>query len=593
MIADVFRVELLLATRRPRYRIACRVYAGWLVLQLSALFLRYYGEADIVSPVVFVDHYIATFLTQQYFLMLLGMPVLVAGAITEEKSRGTLQYLLTTDLSSASIVVGKLLAGMVQGGIVLLMGLPILCFLAPCGAFDLPRLGLLVVATLAPLFAWSAASILVSVWSRQTRRAILALYLLILVGVLAPDGLASLQTALAPYTGPGSSLRPLRAVLIFVYDTFQLLNPSYVLMPAWAVHDSSELGVRLLQSSLAWALLGIACTLLAIARLRPAYCKQLGYTQRRRGRIAGWFRARVTDDPVRWKEQHIEGLAPHPLLRAIPTWVGVMVIAGFTLMSAHKGAGPTVSGPGVLVALLSTLAVAVRCSAAVSGERERQTWEAVLLAPLAIRHLIASKLRGVIAATYPYLAAYAIPAMAVCIYHGDLRSLLVLTVGVFATFIAMQFIGGAGLWASARSNNSWLALLGTLTVGYIGGGLVVLFGLPVTAIAAFYICLFLTPFLVVFDVNFTGPASAVMMVVLCCVGLAAVFLKFTSYFILQAERRVLQERTPYWKSGFNCGYALEQYMQRLGETRHELQESRAAAVPEETLPFAEPVGPPV
>ena len=33
-------------------------------------------------------------------------------------------------------------------------------------------------------------------------------------------------------------------------------------------------------------------------------------------------RARVHGDPLRWKERHVEGVAPLALLRATPRWLG-------------------------------------------------------------------------------------------------------------------------------------------------------------------------------------------------------------------------------------------------------------------------------
>src|SRR5262245_23772397 len=131
MIQDVFTLEMLRADRRPRYRIAARAYAAWLLIQFASLYLDYVARSDVLSPVVFVDTYVLLFFRQQLLLILLGVPVFVAGTIAEEKSRGTLQDWLTTDLSSASIVIGKLLAGVMQTGLVLLMGLPFLCFLGP------------------------------------------------------------------------------------------------------------------------------------------------------------------------------------------------------------------------------------------------------------------------------------------------------------------------------------------------------------------------------------------------------------------------------------------------------------------------------
>jgi ABC-type transport system involved in multi-copper enzyme maturation permease subunit len=602
MISDVFSLEMLRADRRPRYRIAAKGYAAWLLLQFATLYIDYFANSHLRSPVEFVDTYVLLLFRQQLLLILLGVPVFVAGAITEEKSRGTLQDLLTTDLSSASIVIGKILAGIAQAGLVLLMGLPFLCFLGPCAACDAPRLMLVVGHTLTVLFGWSAVSILVSVWARQTRRAILALYLMVAAVFGGSHLLDWVVVNVLPITQapPGSRMASVKEVLTATHQTLAHLDPEYLFGPAGGMHDSAELGRRLGSLSSWWLALGVVALVLAVWRLRPAYRRQLEAAGRKPGRLARWFRARVTDDPVCWKEQHVEGLAPLRVLRAIPTWVGIVLIVALTLYAMKVSATPrwaSMLSAGLL--LLSTLAVAVRCSSAVSGERERQTWEAVLLTPLAIRRLIASKLRGVVAATYPYVAAFAIPALGIPAYLGESDLFLVLAVWIFATVVAIQFIGAVGVWCSARMRSSWIALIATLGIGYLGGGLVALFGVPIVTIVLFYIMLFLSPIFIVFNLGMSGsPATMqVILIVSSCVGIAAVFLRLASHFILQAERLVLKERTPFWKSGFNCGYALEQYMQALGETSRELREDEQAPrfdaepVGEAPLPYAEPVGP--
>ena len=55
---------------------------------------------------------------------------------------------------------------------------------------------------------------------------------------------------------------------------------------------------------------------------------------------------------------------------------------------------------------------------AISSERERQTWEALLLTPLSAGQIIRGKLWGVMAASYWYLLAYAAPAVTLSVLGG-------------------------------------------------------------------------------------------------------------------------------------------------------------------------------
>src|SRR5262249_13105610 len=168
-------------SRRSRAYVFRWIYAGWLVLQVFGYAL-YYAMSSMMLPAsayavpTIAGWFVETFVVQQLILLLLATPVLTAGAVTDEKTRGTLQYLLTTDLPSWHIVVGKLLGRVTQVGLLVLTGLPLVCFLGVfCGVEPLSLLALLLVSVM-PIFALGCASLLASVWSRQTRDAVLGLY---------------------------------------------------------------------------------------------------------------------------------------------------------------------------------------------------------------------------------------------------------------------------------------------------------------------------------------------------------------------------------------------------------------------------------
>src|SRR5205823_3967805 len=80
----------------------------------------------------------------------------------------------------------------------------------------------------------------------------------------------------------------------------------------------------------------LACTALASCRLRAAYLRQLEGHGKRRVR---WWRVRrppVGRDALRWKERHVEGVAPLAVLRGLPSWLGVTLVAVATVLwSGH------------------------------------------------------------------------------------------------------------------------------------------------------------------------------------------------------------------------------------------------------------------
>ena len=212
---------------------------------------------------------------QQLLLVLLATPAFTAGAITDEKTRGTLQHMLTAHLTAGEIILGKLLGRMAQVAMLALVGLPALCFIGVFGGLH-PLLLLVVLAsTLVPMFAIGAASLLASVWCRQTRDAVLILYglggavwlLLWLVQDLAGYLAARIPVGASP--GLGTSL------VLALGSLLSYFNPLQVLEPAWTTGDLTEVGRRLIGSVVAWGLVGSVCLALATWRLRGAYLRQL------------------------------------------------------------------------------------------------------------------------------------------------------------------------------------------------------------------------------------------------------------------------------------------------------------------------------
>jgi ABC-type transport system involved in multi-copper enzyme maturation permease subunit len=576
MVGAVLQQEWLLGSRRNRLHLFRWLYSAWLIglvaygfayhvyqdrQRLSGLYvagttayLRFSSAPEVVG-----QWFAETFVTQQLLLLALATPAIVAGAITDEKRRGTLQYLLATDLESRHILVGKLLARVGQVGMVALTGLPLFALLAGFGGLEPIGLLAVAVALIVPLFAVASMALLASVWCRQTRDAVLATYVL---GTLA--GLA--------VWGFSGWLR--------------YFNPLYVLEPAWEAWrslDLAELGRRLLLSSLCWGTLGGVCLALATWRLRPAYFAELEKVRPGATRWYAAVRVPVGDEPIRWRERHVEGLAPTPELRRLPQWLGVVLVAGLTVCSSSlilllslpagvsvgdvlmalarfrpgrlavvmPSAGNGFLVQGLVVMLLASLIVGVRCSGAVTGERERKTWEALLLTPLSAKQMIRGKLWGIMGASYVYLLAYAAPALVLSVLGGAMALMWVL-LWLAVTVLAMYYVGAAGLWASVRSKNSWRALLGTMLAGYVGGLAIYLCTTPILAIAATIVGLMLMAIDKQLGTQLSVAAGSFqfdhrVFTVFTCIGLALLFWLMSRLFLSQAQRWIAdRERTRHW-----------------------------------------------
>src|SRR5690349_11551408 len=124
MVGPVFQLELMHGRHRRQHESYRLAYVGWLLAELLVVVLHYSSRIESLGyhfshPNVqagFVRDYINLFVVQQLVMLFIAVPSFTAGSITDAKTRGTLQDLLATDLTTAQILVGKLLAQLAQIG---------------------------------------------------------------------------------------------------------------------------------------------------------------------------------------------------------------------------------------------------------------------------------------------------------------------------------------------------------------------------------------------------------------------------------------------------------------------------------------------
>ena len=295
----------------------CSAYATWLILQFFVLAASNFSEALVLANGDalgrFASEYIAILVRQHFFLIVLVTPTFVAGAIADEKARGTLQDLLTAQLSSWEIVAGKLFGRLCRLAICAAVPPPI-AVIAGFGEVPILAVAAVAVVSLAPLFTLGALSLLASVWATQTRDAVLRVYLwLMLALTLAIVADAFLPTLIPlPLTVGGT-----RTWVGWLAEGLHSLNPIHVLEAGWGKFNRDEFLARLGLNAIGWGGVGGVVLLLSVWRLRPAFEKQLGAGARTRGgRSAAWRRAAVDDDPLAWKEREVEGIRPWPCCAA-------------------------------------------------------------------------------------------------------------------------------------------------------------------------------------------------------------------------------------------------------------------------------------
>ncbi|MFQ3592384.1 MAG: hypothetical protein SNJ82_04230, partial [Gemmataceae bacterium] len=181
MVTAVLQHELLLGGRRFSVQIMRWLLAGWLVLQVLWLYVLFQSEflhrqffasrrlwapltVQPSAPEVVGYWFVEIYVAQQILLLLVLIPALMAGAITEEKRKGTLQHLLLTEVRPTDLILGKMLGRFFQVIQVLLAGLPLFALLAGFAGLAPVTLLFIALSLIMPIFGLSAFTMLASVW---------------------------------------------------------------------------------------------------------------------------------------------------------------------------------------------------------------------------------------------------------------------------------------------------------------------------------------------------------------------------------------------------------------------------------------------
>jgi ABC-type transport system involved in multi-copper enzyme maturation permease subunit len=355
-------------------------------------------------------------LNVQLVLIVILTPVLSAGAIVREKERDTLLALFGTELGAREIVTGKALGRLIPVLTEILAVSPLVVLAATLADLPVDRIALALLQAACVTFVLVAGCLLLSLWTRRTADAIVGSYSLIIVSYLAG------QLVLTTISFPGV-LNPV-AVLDHLLDADRALD-------VWQVAFHLAFLVAA----------GTVFLALTAYRLRPV-C--LGLAEAHAPRWLWSFRPAIGGDPIVWREHHVLGLAPLPVLRMIPRWAGLLGVLAFASILAlgtldhvpwkycfgmlrkgefdaayaalrtglHRATIHDVDVMGMPMLVLGALTVCVRCGGSIMEEKRRKTWDDLQLTPLSREEMLYGKYNGILRATVLPLAVYALPMFA-------------------------------------------------------------------------------------------------------------------------------------------------------------------------------------
>src|SRR5262245_19565022 len=198
LLGPVFFTEILRFSRR-RVHATRIIYAVILLVTISYIWFAMTTYRRRSAPGLHDQAQLAATIFLVFFVVQLAIvglvtPIMVAGAIADEKEGRTLEFLLATDLRAREIVLGKLAARVASVFLVLLTGVPVLALLQFFGGIDPGELLAMAIVSLVSLYSVSCLSVMMSTLARRGRDAIVSTYFL-LGAYLALSALAGLLIA--------------------------------------------------------------------------------------------------------------------------------------------------------------------------------------------------------------------------------------------------------------------------------------------------------------------------------------------------------------------------------------------------------------
>jgi ABC-type transport system involved in multi-copper enzyme maturation permease subunit len=491
LIGPVFTREAITAPRRPWLYISRTAYVSALLVLVCTAWLLVTGT-QIVRNLGDMARF-GSMLFQIIAPLQLGLAIffsamLAAAGVAQEKDRRTLVLLLLTNLTNSELVLGKLLASLLNVLVLLAASLPLFMLSALLGGVSFTQIARVFAVTLATVVVAGSIGSTLALWREKTFQtlALTALILVFWLGageavawgafgqrwleapadvwaagfcpwqamIVATRPLIEAQDAL-PYFGHAINLFLLVAAAITValnltaIALVRVWNPSREVRPATRDDQALE------------SIWGQSEQSVALQREAPTRSVHAA---------AGSVR-QVWDNPILWREIRTWAYGRRVLI----VRVGYLLLTGlaaYALFAMTAANGLTLaSGSLVLVPLfvLSLVLINAQAVTSLTTERDGRALDLLLVTDLSAKEFVFGKLGGVFYNTKEMVLA----PMALCAYlwyAGDLggESLLYLFGGLAVMNV---FVAVLGLHSGMNYANSRTAIgvsLGTVFFLFIG-----------------------------------------------------------------------------------------------------------------------------
>jgi len=220
LVGPVFTREVVTAPRRGRFYVARAAYVGGLMLLIGTAWQVLAGTQDVrnIGDMARFGSIVFQILAPlQLALALFFSALLAASAVALEKDRKTLVLLLLTRLTNAELVLGKLLASMLNVLMLLAAAIPLFMLVALFGGVSFGQIARVTAVTLVTAVAAGSLGSTLALWREKTFQALAMTVLLIVLwlggGEAVRQGVFGQSWAGVPTAEWAAALSPLHATL--------------------------------------------------------------------------------------------------------------------------------------------------------------------------------------------------------------------------------------------------------------------------------------------------------------------------------------------------------------------------------------------
>ncbi len=490
LIGPVFSREVVTAPRRTRLYVSRAAYVSALWVLVCTAWLLLAGTQLIRNPSDMARFGAILFqilAPLQLALALFFSALAAASSVALEKDRRTLELLLLTNLTNSELVLGKLLASLLNVFVLLAASLPLFMFSASFGGVSFGQIARAFAVTLATAAAAGSLGSMLALWREKTFQT-LALTVLVLVfwlalgeawaaGVfarLSPSLAAESASAVSPWRAILAAARPLVGtsggsalardavglyVLLALLASMVVNALSILLVRVWNPSREARPTAAAEEPESIW---GLTEESVALARQRAA----------RSVHASGGKVRPVWDNPIIWREIMTWAYGRRVLAIRL-AYLVLGGLAALALWSMLRSGAPLAAASGALVLVplfvLSLVLVNAQAVTSMTSERDARALDLLLVTDLTAKEFVFGKLGGVFYNTKEMILL----PIALCVYlwlAGAMggENLLYLLGGLAVMNV---FVATLGVHAGMSYGNSRTAIgvsLGTVFFLFVG-----------------------------------------------------------------------------------------------------------------------------